>query len=136
VQLRNIETDQIQFLQATNFNTNSCSAAPLNNFAPGYAIVTVFVNGIPSPGTIINISAPVPTIPVLTSGRLSGGVLKFNFTNSPGALFTGFTTSNLTVPASNWTVLGGVVETSPGQFQFTDPEPPGIGPRYYRVRSQ
>jgi len=33
---------------------------------------------------------------------------------------------------SQWTALGGVVEISPGQFQFTDPEATN-GVRFYRA---
>jgi len=95
--------------------------------------VTAFVNGIPSPGTIINISAPAPTAPFLAGPRLTNGVFQFIFTNSPGALFTGLMTTNVSLSLSNWTVLGGVVETSPGHFQFTDPEAANNPQRFYRI---
>ena len=32
--------------------------------------------------------------------------------------------------------LGGVTETCPGQFQFTDPQAANFGKRFYRVRSR
>jgi parallel beta-helix repeat protein len=49
-----------------------------------------------------------------------GGSVQFNFTNVTGAEFTALSSSNLTVPLSNWIVLGTALELSPGQYQFTD----------------
>jgi len=44
-------------------------------------------------------------------------------------------TTNVSLPSSNWTALGGVTEISPGQFQFTDPHAANFGQRFYRLRS-
>jgi hypothetical protein len=44
--------------------------------------------------------------------------------------------TNLTPPATNWTVLGGVAEISSGNFQFADPQAANNAQRAYRVRSQ
>jgi hypothetical protein len=46
-------------------------------------------------------------------------------------------TTNVTLPASNWTFLGFAAETPPGsgQFQFTDPGATNHPQRYYRVKS-
>ena len=35
----------------------------------------------------------------------------------------------------NWTVLGGVTEIAPGQYQFTDSQAASDSKRFYRVRS-
>ena len=58
------------------------------------------------------------------------------FTNSPGARFSVLASTNPTQPASNWTVLSGVTEVSPGQFQFTDLQVTNAPRRFYRIRSQ
>jgi hypothetical protein len=58
---------------------------------------------------------------------------QFTFTNSVGALFGVLTTTNLALPLSNWTALGGVTEIAPGQFQFTDPQATNGGRRFYRA---
>jgi hypothetical protein len=50
-----------------------------------------------------------------------------------GALFGVLTTTNLALPLSNWTALGGVTEIAPGQFQFTDPQATNGGRRFYRA---
>ena len=43
--------------------------------------------------------------------------------------------TNLALPLSNWTAMGGVTEASPGQFQFTDPQATNIPGRFYRLRT-
>ena len=53
---------------------------------------------------------------------MTNGAFQFGFTNSVGALFGVLATTNLSLPLTNWTALGGVAEISPGQFQFTDPQ--------------
>ena len=136
VQLRSIESGQTTFLLTTNWSTNSFVSVPVWNFPPGWALATVFVNGIPSTSSIVNISVPIPAAPTLSDAKkLSNGAFQFGFTNSVGALFGVLATPNLALPMSNWTALGGVVEVSPGQFQFTDPQATNSPQRFYQVRS-
>jgi hypothetical protein len=52
-----------------------------------------------------------------------------------GATNNGGLPTNIITPGSNWTTLGPVAETAPGQFQFTDSQPTTNGSRFYRVRS-
>jgi hypothetical protein len=74
--------------------------------------------------------------PYLTNPlRLANGGFQFAFTNSPGAPFTVLASTDLTLPMSNWTVLGSVTEVSPGQFQCTDPQPTNRPRRFYRISS-
>jgi GH25 family lysozyme M1 (1,4-beta-N-acetylmuramidase) len=79
-------------------------------------------------------SPPTP-IQLIGSMTLSNGAFQFSFTNTPGALFTVLATTNVALPLSNWTLLGAVMEVSPGQFQFSDPQTTNHTQRYYRVRS-
>ena len=53
VQLRSLESGQTVFLPPTNFTSNSFVSAAVANFPPGFALVTVFVNGIPSTSSIL-----------------------------------------------------------------------------------
>jgi hypothetical protein len=77
---------------------------------------------------------PVP--PYLTTPtRLANGSLQFVFANSSGTFFSVLASTNPALPFSNWTVLSGVTEVSPGQFQFTDPQATNNPRRFYRVRS-
>jgi hypothetical protein len=136
VQLRSLENGQTLFLLSTNWQTNAFTSAPVWGFPPGWTLATVFVNGIPSTGSVLNISVPVPTTTTLTGAkRLTNGAFQFAFTNSVGALFGVLTTTNPTLSLSNWTALGGVTEISPGQFQFTDPQATNTARRFYRLRS-
>lgn len=136
VQLRSIESGQTVFLQTTNWSTNSFTSLPVWNFPPGWAMVTVFVNGIPSTSSIVNIGVPVPTPPTISDAKqLTNGTFQFTFTNSVGAVFGALASTNVSLPLSNWTALGSVTEISPGQFQFTDAQTTNSPQRFYRVRA-
>jgi autotransporter-associated beta strand protein len=74
--------------------------------------------------------------PTLVGSTLLGnGMFQFAFSNNDlGASFTVLTTTNLSLPMSNWTVAGPATNTAPGLFQFstgTTNTPQG----FYRVRS-
>jgi hypothetical protein len=133
VQLRRLDNEQTVFLLTTNWSTNTFTSLPIWNFPPGYVLVTVFVNGIQSTSSVVNISVPVPISTTLTGPQKLTNGFRFAFTNSVGALFGVLTTTNLALPLSQWTALGGVVEISPGQFQFTDPQATNSGRRFYRA---
>ncbi|MGH7940582.1 MAG: kelch repeat-containing protein [Limisphaerales bacterium] len=135
VQLRSLANEQTVFLSSTNWSANSFVSLPVTNFPAGWAMATVFVNGIPGTSSIILI-APTPTSVILVNPlHQPDGSFQFSFTNTPGALFTALGTTNITLPASNWTVLGGATEISSGQFQFNDPQATNYLHRFYRVRS-
>ena len=74
--------------------------------------------------------------PTLVSPTLLGnGTFQFTFTNNdPGVSFTLVTTTNLSLPLTDWTAVGPATNTAPGVFQFstdTTNTPEG----FYRVRS-
>jgi PQQ enzyme repeat len=79
----------------------------------------------------------VPVLPVTLSDPtlLQDGAFQFGFANTPGVSFTAFGTTNVAMPFSNWSSLGIVTDSPPGQFQFTDPEAATNELRFYRVRS-
>ena len=115
VQLRSIESGQTTFLLATNWSANSFTSLPVTNFPPGYALATVFAGGIPSTSSMVNISVPVATPPVLSSAGLAlNGAFQFGFTNSPGALFGVWATTSTATKLTNWTALGVLTEASVG----------------------
>jgi len=77
----------------------------------------------------------VVTRPVITGmEQLAGGFFQFTFTNTPGAQFDVLTTTNLSLPASEWTVLGPAYEYPPGRFQFMDVTTTNLPQRFYRLR--
>ena len=80
-------------------------------------------------------AAPV-TPPNLTGLTILGnGAFQFGFTNDQAASFTVLTTTNLTLPLTNWTVLGTLTNNGSGQYQFTDLTATNGGQRFYRVSS-
>jgi len=136
VQLRSLETGQSAFVPQSNWQTDLVTAAAVGGLPAGYALAMVFVNGIPSTGSVLNVSVPIPTSTTLTGPRiLTNGAFQFSFTNSAGALFAVLAATSPLIPLTNWTQLSGVTEVSPGQFQFTDPQATNTVRRYYRVRS-
>jgi N-acetylneuraminic acid mutarotase len=136
VQLRSLANDQVLFLSPTNWSTNSFASTPIANFPKGYALATPIVNGIPGTAAIILYAASLaPTPIVLTSlTKLPGGAFSFSFTNYPGYSFTALASTNVSLPLSNWTVLGSISEVSTGRFQFTDLQATNNSKRFYRAR--
>ncbi len=140
VQVRSVESGLTLWLAGANGTTwsaNSFASAPVSGLAAGYALATVFVNGIPSDDAVLNIiNAPVLTAITLTGAKiLPSGSFQFVFTNSPGEVFSALSTTNLELPSSDWTVLGPATEGPPGSFQFTDPQTTGNAQRFYLIRS-
>lgn len=135
VQLMNLQNQQTLFLPTTSWSSNLFLSAPVTNFPPGHALVTIFVNGIPSTSAILRVT-PAPVAVLLTEARqLPGGAFQFAFTNISGANFTVLATTNVGLPVSNWSLLGGVMENPPSQFQFIDHQTTNDSRRFYRVRS-
>jgi Kelch motif/Galactose oxidase, central domain len=133
VQLRNMESAQTTFLLSTNWSTNSFTSLPVWNFPPGFALATVFVNGIQSTSSIVSLTVPSPVVTTLSGAQIStNGSFQFSFTNTPGTLLGMLASTNLSLPAGNWTKLSGIVETSPGQFQF-QAQPTNGRQNFYRL---
>jgi hypothetical protein len=64
---------------------------------------------------------------------LSGGAVQFAFTNATGASFKVWGTTNVALPFNQWSNLGHPTETTPGQYQFSDPQASGYSRRFYRI---
>jgi N-acetylneuraminic acid mutarotase len=139
VQLRSLESGRTMFLPAMNWSASSFNSAPVWGLTPGWTMATVFVNGIPSTGSILNISVPVPTFTTLANLKtLTNGAFQFTFTNTPGVVLGGLATTDLTLPLTNWTPvwtpMGAVTEVAPGQFQLTDLQAVINARRFYAIR--
>jgi hypothetical protein len=118
-----------------NWLTNSFVSVAITSLPVGYALATVFVNGIPSVSRMILISPGSAQVTLINPTTLAGGEFQFSFASTPGTSFTAVATTNVVLELGNWTVLGAVAEISPGQFQFTDPETTNHLQRFYRVSS-
>jgi len=71
----------------------------------------------------------------LTIHHAPGGTLQLNFVYSGSNAFTVLSTTNLSLPASDWTVLGSATNIGAGVFQFSDRVAPSDAHRYYQLRS-
>jgi hypothetical protein len=134
VQLRSLDSGLTLFLSSTNWSANSFTSLPVTNFPTGYALATLFVNGIPGTAAILLVAHVPTTILLRDATRLPGGSFQFGFTNTPGAVFTALATTNLSLPLNNWIALGAVTEISSGQFQFIDVQGTNQPKRFYGIR--
>jgi hypothetical protein len=74
--------------------------------------------------------------PVLSATQSPAGQFTFTFAdNTPGATFTVMSTTNLSLPLGDWTVVGQPIQTAPAQFRFNDPHATNNPQRFYRVSS-
>ncbi len=63
------------------------------------------------------------------------GAFQFAFTDAANRTNTVLTTTDLSLPLADWTVLGVVPEIAPGLYLFSDPRATNGPQRFYRVRS-
>jgi len=135
VQLRAVESTRVARLVATSWSSNACALVAPTNFPQGPAMLTMFVNGIYSSSALINYSSTPLAVPFLlvNAVKLGDGSFGFSFTNTPGATFTTFASTNVAAPATNWDNLGAPIETTAGNYQFTDAGAATNRLRFYRV---
>jgi hypothetical protein len=75
-------------------------------------------------------------LPVITSAaKLPDGTFQLVYTNLPYGTNTVLTSTDMTVPLTNWTALGSGAEVSPGQFRFIDSQATNFPQRFYRISS-
>jgi len=134
--------------------TNYDNLTPANNLPAGtnFVIASNFVSGLVpgtfyhyrivatnSMGTGSGADVTFTTVAIsqlqLASPALLGGVaFNFSLTNAPGASFKVYASTNLSLTASNWTLLGVMTEGPAGQYRFTDPQASNSVRRFYQVR--
>jgi hypothetical protein len=101
-----------------------------SNAAPRMANISLLGQTIP----ITQSAAPLPpTIANLTFN--ASKQFGFQFTGVSNSSYTVLCSTNLALPLNNWIPLNPVVQSSPGQYQFTDTNAPASFQRFYRVRS-
>lgn len=127
----------VAFDSAGNLFVANSTAGTITKHAPNGS-GTVFASGLNSPTSIAiwpGLKIPVKPIVLTNTTALADGSLQFSFTKTAFGTNTVLATTNLSLPLSNWTVLGVSTEASPGQFQFTDPQATNNSPRFYRIKS-
>ena len=73
--------------------------------------------------------------PNLLPGKSSGEAMQIAFTNLAGMSFTVLSSTNVSLPAGNWTVSGPATEISSGLYHFVDLQATNGGQQFYRVRA-
>ena len=106
----------------TAFSTNALTGATIS-FTSGALSAT---------SAPFNISAPI--ISTLGGSVLTGGKLKFTFTNAAGLSFSVLGTNNLTAPPATWPVIGAVVEGPAGTYNYTNSTPATNSQQFYLLR--
>jgi streptogramin lyase len=101
----------------------------------------------PGPARTANISILGQLIPVTQAGAtvtpptlansmvLDDGTFQFSFSNTQSTAFTVLSTTNLSLPLDEWTVIGAPSNVAPGLFQFTSESISNEPQRFYRIRS-
>jgi sugar lactone lactonase YvrE len=86
--------------------------------------------------TVAITQGTIGTPPMLNGAQMLGnGVLQFAFSNTPNGSFTVLCTTNLSLPWSNWTVVGAPSNMASGLFQFTSQPTTNDPQLFYGVRS-
>ena len=97
---------------------------------PRIAFITLLGQAIP----VIQVSLGPPQ--VLTALPVQGnGVFRLAFGDSQNASFTVVTSTNLSVPLSDWTVAGAASNIGPDLFEFSSQVTTNDSQRFYQVRS-
>jgi hypothetical protein len=112
---------------AGKFYGSEKEVAMYNRALSGAEIGTLYTNGI---------STITATLPALTGAAILGnGVFRFSFSNNQNISITVLSTTNLSLPLSNWTVLGSPSNIAPGLFQFTTQPMTNDLQRFYTICS-
>jgi DNA-binding beta-propeller fold protein YncE len=84
----------------------------------------------------IAVTQPAIIPPIISGSKFSiSGTFQFSFSNNQGASFTVWTTTNISLPFTNWTPLGSATNNGFGQYQFADVTATNVARRFYRVSS-
>ena len=131
VQLHRLDNEQTLSLPTTSWSTNSLTCAAVTNFPSGYALATVFVNGIPSTARVLYVGPIMLGNPT----KLSGGAMQFTFANTPRSGFHGAGHDESGVAAEQLDSSGQRYGSFARPVQFTDMQASACPQRFYGVRS-
>jgi hypothetical protein len=122
------------FITQIPLKANKTASVTLNNpIGTSHAIQAIYSSDM----VFASSSATLVALPpyLIANISLSDAVLRLTFSNLIGAPFTVLSTPDISLPLSNWSVLGPAIEVTPGQFQFSDADATNSPQRFYRVRS-
>jgi hypothetical protein len=86
---------------------------------------------------LLNARNPVPAN-LSNVQSLGGGIVQFSFINNTNttATFTVLSSTNVSLPVSNWTTVGVATNIATNLFEFTSPATPADAQRFYIIRAQ
>jgi len=87
------------------------------------------------PNQVVKVQLARDLAVITSAAKLPDGSFQLVYTNTPYGTNTVLTSTDMTVPVTNWTALGSGAEVLPGQFQFIDPQATNGPQRFYRIRS-
>jgi hypothetical protein len=114
------------------FSTNAMVTGLLAGKTYHYRVVATNSAG-PAFGTDLTFTTLTVTPPQIGNLTVGSGGFQFTFTNTIGASFTAWGATNVALPLNQWSNLGPVAVTGPGQYRFTDPLVTNNQRRFYRV---
>jgi gamma-glutamyltranspeptidase/glutathione hydrolase len=76
-------------------------------------------------------SASSGAVKLTNFAKLANGTFQFAYSNNDNRTYSVFASTNLV----DWQAIGAATQTSPGWFQFTDPEATNLPRRFYKLRS-
>ena len=133
VQLRRLDNEQTVYLNPTNWGTNAYTSTAVTNQQTGWALVTVFVNGIPSPASLVNFGTLPQILTQPTNQAVAAGSNAAFTVTATGVATLGYQWvenlgslgGNLTGATSNTLVLTNVSVLNPGYYQVVVTNPYG-----------
>jgi sugar lactone lactonase YvrE len=126
----------LAFDSAGNLYVANSGNGTLRKFTPDGASSS-FASGLSSPTSIaifpgLKVWSAAP-ITLRHPKTLADNTFQFDLTENPGLTLNVLATTNLPLSSSNWSILGGAAEISPGNYQFIDSQATNTPQRFYRV---
>jgi hypothetical protein len=87
------------------------------------------------PNQVVKVQLERDAAVITSVATLPDGAFQLVYTNMPYGTNTVLTSTDMTLPLTNWTAIGSGTEVSPGQFQFTDSQATNTPQRFYRISS-
>ena len=114
VQLRGIESGQTLPLLCTSWSTNGFVSAAVNHFLSGYALATVFVNGIPSSSAFVLKAQAIASVTLNSLSQTYDGSAKYSSATTvpPGlaVILTYNGSANAPTNVGSYTVIATVTD--------------------------
>jgi fibronectin-binding autotransporter adhesin len=121
--------NSFQVFSAASYTGSFASITPASP-GPGLAWNTTQLNA-----GLVTV-APAPAQPVINSTKVSGGNLIFGGTNGTAlSSYSVLTTTNITTPLANWTLLSTGSFDGSGAFSVTNTISSGSAKRFYMIRT-